>query len=42
MEGAVRSEDTKVLPRFLDLPYPSIERGDGVWLTTTDGRHIRF
>ncbi len=40
MEGAVRSEDTKVFPRFLDLPYPNIERGDGVWLTTTDGRRI--
>ena len=40
MEGAVRSEDTKVFPRFLDLPYPNIDRGDGVWLTTTDGRRI--
>ena len=40
MEGAVRSEDTKVFPRFLDLPYPNVERGDGVWLTTTDGRRI--
>ena len=40
MEGAVRSEDTKVFPRFLDLPYPIVERGDGVWLTTTDGRRI--
>lgn len=40
MEGAVRSEDTKVFPRFLDLPYRIVERGDGVWLTTTDGRRI--
>ncbi len=31
---------TKVFPRFLDLEYASIERGDGVWLTTTDGRRI--
>ncbi|TMK35765.1 MAG: aspartate aminotransferase family protein [Actinobacteria bacterium] len=44
MEGtvqrAIRSEDTRVFPRFLDLPYPNIERGDGVWLTTTDGRRF--
>src|SRR6478672_5125314 len=40
VEGAVRSEDTKVFPRFLDLPYANVERGDGVWLTTTDGRRI--
>ena len=30
----------EVFPRFLDLPYPNVERGDGVWLTTTDGRRI--
>ena len=36
----IRAEDTAVLPRYLDLPYPSIERGEGVWLTTTDGRRI--
>ena len=40
MESVVRSEDTSVFPRFLDLAYPSIERGEGVWLTTTDGRQI--
>src|SRR5947208_5024403 len=38
--GTIRSEDTRVFPRFLDLPYPNIERGDGVWLTTTDGRRF--
>jgi adenosylmethionine-8-amino-7-oxononanoate aminotransferase len=38
--GTIRSEETRVFPRFLDLPYPNIERGDGVWLTTTDGRRI--
>ena len=38
--AAVGSDATKVFPRFLDLDYPSIERGDGVWLTTTDGRRI--
>jgi hypothetical protein len=36
----IRSEATSVFPRFLDLAYPSVERGDGVWLTTTDGRRI--
>jgi adenosylmethionine-8-amino-7-oxononanoate aminotransferase len=38
--GTIRSDDTRVFPRFLDLPYPNIERGDGVWLTTADGRRI--
>jgi adenosylmethionine-8-amino-7-oxononanoate aminotransferase len=37
---AIGSEATKVFPRFLDLGYPSIERGEGIWLTTTDGRQI--
>ena len=37
---AIGSEETKVFPRFLDLDYPSVERGDGIWLTTTDGRRI--
>ncbi|MGZ5299169.1 MAG: aminotransferase family protein [Actinomycetota bacterium] len=36
----INSAETKVFPRFLDLAYPSIERGEGVWLTTTDGRRI--
>src|SRR4026209_206679 len=36
----IRSDDTRVFPRFLDLTSPSIERGDGVWLTTTDGHRI--
>jgi hypothetical protein len=38
--GTIGVDDTSVLPRFFDLAYPSIERGDGVWLTTTDGRRI--
>jgi adenosylmethionine-8-amino-7-oxononanoate aminotransferase len=37
---AIRSDDTAVFPRFLDLAYPEVERGVGVWLTTTDGRRI--
>jgi adenosylmethionine-8-amino-7-oxononanoate aminotransferase len=38
--AGVRADDTNVFPRFLDLEYPSVERGDGVWLTTSDGRRI--
>ena len=38
--GAVRAEETSILPRFLDLAYPNVERGEGVWLWTTDGRRI--
>jgi adenosylmethionine-8-amino-7-oxononanoate aminotransferase len=37
---AVRSDDTSLFPRLLDLEYPNIARGDGVWLETTDGRRI--
>jgi adenosylmethionine-8-amino-7-oxononanoate aminotransferase len=37
---AVRSDRTAVFPRFLDLDYPNIEAGQGVWLHTTDGRSI--
>jgi len=36
----VRAGDTAVFPRLLDLEYPSVERGEGVWLTTTDGRRV--
>ena len=38
--GTVLADQTSVFPRFLDLAYPNVERGDGVWLTTTDGRRI--
>ena len=38
--GAVGSELTSVFPRFLDVAYPTVERGDGIWLTTTDERRI--
>lgn len=31
----VKSENTCVLPRELDRPYPLIERGEGVWLYDT-------
>jgi adenosylmethionine-8-amino-7-oxononanoate aminotransferase len=40
MSGTVRADQTSVFPRFLDLAYPNIERGEGVWLTTTDGKRI--
>lgn len=33
----VRSEDSSVLPREFDRPYPLIERGEGVWLYDTAG-----
>jgi adenosylmethionine-8-amino-7-oxononanoate aminotransferase len=38
--GIVRADETRVFPRFLDLEYPNVERGEGVWLTTTDDRRI--
>jgi adenosylmethionine-8-amino-7-oxononanoate aminotransferase len=38
--SSIASTDTHVFPRFLGLDYPSVDRGDGVWLTTTDGRRI--
>ena len=40
MQGTIRAEETNVFPRFLDLAYPNIERGKGVWLETTDGKRV--
>ena len=40
MAAAVTSDQTSVFPRFLDIDYPNVERGEGVWLTTTDGKRI--
>lgn len=40
MKGTIRPDETSLFPRFLDLEYPSVERGEGVWLTTTEGRRI--
>ncbi len=37
---AIRGDETSVFPRFLDLAYPNIERGQGVWLETTTGERI--
>jgi hypothetical protein len=38
--ATVRAEQSSVFPRFTDLEYPNIESGDGVWLTTVDGKEI--
>ena len=40
VKGMISSDETRVFPRFLDLAYPNIKGGDGVWLTTTDDRRI--
>src|SRR3984893_17678872 len=40
MQGTVFADATSVFPRFLDLAYPVIERGEGVWLYTADGHKI--
>ncbi len=40
ISGRVGSSETRTFPRFLDLAYPSIERGEGVWLYTTGGEKI--
>jgi adenosylmethionine-8-amino-7-oxononanoate aminotransferase len=36
----IGAEQTSVFPRFLDLAYPNIERGEGVRLFRSDGREI--
>ena len=33
-------DDTALFPRFLDLEYPNVVRGEGVWLETDDGRRV--
>jgi adenosylmethionine-8-amino-7-oxononanoate aminotransferase len=38
--GTITSDRTSVFPRFLDLPYPNVERGEGVWLVTSDGERV--
>ena len=38
--SAIESGATSVFPRLLDWPYPNIDRGEGVWLYTTEGREI--
>ncbi len=36
----ITAAQTSTFPRFLDLEYPSIERGEGVWLYTADGKKV--
>jgi len=36
----ISAEQTSTFPRFLDLAYPSVERGDGVWVYTADGKKL--
>jgi adenosylmethionine-8-amino-7-oxononanoate aminotransferase len=36
----IAATETSTFPRFLDFAYPSIARGEGVWLETSDGRRI--
>lgn len=36
----IEADQTNVFPRLLDLAYPSVERGDGVRLYTTDGLEL--
>jgi adenosylmethionine-8-amino-7-oxononanoate aminotransferase len=40
LPAEVQAADSAVLHRFLDLPYPNVERGEGVRLYLTDGREI--
>jgi adenosylmethionine-8-amino-7-oxononanoate aminotransferase len=39
-EALIRSDQTSVFPRLLDLEYPNIDRGEGVWIHRTDGEPI--
>jgi len=36
----IEAQQTNVFPRLLDLAYPSVERGEGVRLYTTDGFEV--
>jgi adenosylmethionine-8-amino-7-oxononanoate aminotransferase len=36
----IAADQTSTFPRFLDLDYPNVERGEGVWLYTTEGRQL--
>ena len=38
--GTLTGEATSLFPRFLDLEYPEIAQGEGLWLETSDGRRI--
>jgi hypothetical protein len=36
----ITADHTSVFPRLLDLAYPDIVRGEGVWLYTSDGDEV--
>ena len=36
----ILAEETNVFPRLLDHAYPSVERGQGIRLYTTDGDEL--
>lgn len=40
MTTEISSDQTHVFPRMLDLSYPLVERGQGVWLELADGRKL--
>lgn len=40
VDAEITAEATHVFPRFLDLAYPNVERGEGVHLYLTDGREV--
>jgi adenosylmethionine-8-amino-7-oxononanoate aminotransferase len=40
VETEIHADDTHVFQRALDVPYPDVERGEGVWLYRVDGSSI--
>ena len=40
VQAEIRADETSVFPRFLDLAYPNVERGEGVRLYLADGREV--
>ena len=36
----MKAAETSLLPRYFDLDYLVVESGEGVWLTTSDGRRV--
>src|SRR4029453_6009433 len=40
VKATIGSGAPGLFPRFLDLAYPKVEQGEGVWLTTTGGERI--
>jgi adenosylmethionine-8-amino-7-oxononanoate aminotransferase len=39
-QAVIGAAETSVFPRFLDVHYLNVERGEGVWLYGVDGRRI--